>query len=324
MTRRAFVEWQPIYAEVGIPTFPVRDKKPAVSNYLHIGIPGSTALRGKFANDNAFGFALGSRTNITVLDIDSSNQRHLRDALDRYGETYIIVRTPSGGFHCWYRHNGERRQIRPIKDTPVDILGSGFVVAPASGVGRGVYGFVEGGLDDLDRLPPMQDAPVAAEQPNRSKIEVGRRNDTLWRYCMRQAPHCDDVETLIDVARTYASDGFMIPMSDAEIVKTARSAWHYEIQGRNLFGRGGAAILSHEVLDNLAARDPEAFALYCILLRHHGCGDEFALAKAMADALGWPLRRFKRARERLVTYGAITCVKPGGRGPGDPPRYRFA
>lgn len=40
-----FATWQPIYAEHGIPTFPVRfvdgDKKPAVASYLKMGLPAS-------------------------------------------------------------------------------------------------------------------------------------------------------------------------------------------------------------------------------------------------------------------------------------------
>src|SRR3546814_2136353 len=61
-------------------------------------------------------------------------------------------------------------------------------------------------------------------------------------YCMRAAPHCDDLDALLDVARTFAEDALMVPLSEAEVVKTARSAWDYEVTDRNLFGRGAALI----------------------------------------------------------------------------------
>jgi hypothetical protein len=88
-------------------------KRPAVKHYDQIGLPASAQPATKFANDNAFGFMVGKRSKITVLDIDDNGERTLAAALDRHGATPIIVRSGSGNHQAWYRHNGEHRLIRP-------------------------------------------------------------------------------------------------------------------------------------------------------------------------------------------------------------------
>jgi hypothetical protein len=73
----------------------------------------------------------GARSNVTVLDVDIGDERVLSDALARHGETPLVVRSGSGKYHAYYRHNGERRRIRPWRGLPIDLLGEGgLVVAP--------------------------------------------------------------------------------------------------------------------------------------------------------------------------------------------------
>src|SRR5262245_10936862 len=120
-----FSQWQPLYAEKGIATFPVGDdKKPRTKGYLRTGLSGSKKLADKFSDANAFGFLPGQSSGVTILDIDSHNEAVLADAQRLYGPSPIIVRT-GGGYHAWYKHRGERRLIRPDRDKPIDILGSG-------------------------------------------------------------------------------------------------------------------------------------------------------------------------------------------------------
>ena len=128
-----FSAWQPAYAAHGIPTFPVTaEKKPATRGYLRTGLRGSTELARKFPHADAFGFACGPRSKVTLLDVDSADERALADALSIYGRTPLISRTASGGYHAWFRYNGEGRLIRPAPDKPLDILGGGVAVAPPS------------------------------------------------------------------------------------------------------------------------------------------------------------------------------------------------
>jgi hypothetical protein len=131
-----FSQWQAEYAARGVPTFPVRlerdddgeiIKKPAIRGYLKTGSTLSAQWVLKFPDIDAFGFVCGeskARTKITTLDVDTTDERVLADSQNRHGATPIIVRTASGKFHGWYRHNGERRRIRPTPGLPIDILGT--------------------------------------------------------------------------------------------------------------------------------------------------------------------------------------------------------
>lgn len=121
----AFAEWQPRYAEHGIITFPVvvdeTRKKPAVKGYLKIGLPTSSQLALRFVDHDALGIAC-KRNRLTILDVDTTDERELADGLARHGQTPFIVRSGSGNFQAWYRNNGESRRIRPDPARPVDIL----------------------------------------------------------------------------------------------------------------------------------------------------------------------------------------------------------
>jgi len=129
-----FVEWQPKYAGIaGIATVPVDPEvKYWDGPWQKIGLPASTKLARvkEYQDCNGIGFACGKHSQITDVDIDSTDEALLREALTRHGDTPIVVQTPSGKFHAWYRHGGEGRSIRKRarqgwgRDVPIDILGS--------------------------------------------------------------------------------------------------------------------------------------------------------------------------------------------------------
>lgn len=75
-----FAQWQPRYAERGVATFPIVGKKPRVTNWQRIGLPGSAQLAKKFAEDDAFGFVCGPHNGITVVDIDSPDHTVVTEA----------------------------------------------------------------------------------------------------------------------------------------------------------------------------------------------------------------------------------------------------
>jgi len=252
-----FAEWQPQYAEHGVVTFPVRNKVPAVKGYLKVGERVSERLAEKFANDNTFGFAC-KRNRITVLDIDTPDEKVLADALERHGPTPIIIRSGSGNFQAWYRHNGERRRVRADPAKPIDILGDGFVIAPPSIGAKWRYHMIEGDLDDINRLPIMRSVPAVAIV---TKACTGNRNDSLWRYCMKAVRGCHRIEDLIIKAMGHNKSAFYEPLPAEEVLKISASAWDYEAEGKNWFGHGARVIFDHRIVDELAAAEPRAFAL---------------------------------------------------------------
>jgi hypothetical protein len=306
MTEGIFTKWQPHYAEKRIATFPVGyDKKPQIRRWNQLGLSGSARLAERFRDANAFGFQVGPRSQITVLDIDTDNEGILADALSEHGKTPLLVRT-GGGYHAYYRYSGEHRRVRPYANKPIDVLGGGYVVAPPSLSSKGQYQIIAGSLDDLANLPPIH--AVLDSLRIEARIEEGKRNSTIFRFALEQARHCDTFETLLDVMRTRNMD-CEPQLTDDVLVSTAKSAWRYEQDGRNLVGRGRVVVTPHALIDELIGENQDAFILLTLLQRHHW-RRSFVLANAMADQLGWTRKRFAAARSLLEGLGFIQMVAP--------------
>jgi len=317
-----FGRWQPEYGQRGIATFPVRiidgQKKPVIRGWQRVGLPGSAELAQKFSDADAFGFCPGQRSRITVLDVDTSDERVLADALVQHGQTPIVVRSGSGNHQAWYRNNGERRLIRPFEGKPIDVLGGGFVIAPPSKGAKSSYQFIEGGLADIDSLPIMR-GPVVSPAQTVEPVSTGARNGALFKWCMRQGHHCDDFDALLDVARTR-NEEFSPPLTDDEVVKVAKSAWGYTERGENRFGTPGAFFPLAEA-NHLIATDQDAFVLLAFLRANNGPGRTFMVTNTLSKTFGWTIKRLAEARKSLRLYSYIEQVKRASTG--RPALYRW-
>jgi hypothetical protein len=312
-----FAEAQAHYAERGIATFPVTDaKKPAVRGYLNVGLNYSRELADRFPDKLAFGFATNGRNGITILDIDTTDEKVLADALQRHGQTPLIARTASGKFHAYYKHNGEKRRIRPWPGHEIDVLGTGgMAVAVPSVVKGGSYEFIEGCLHLVPELPVLRnlDLPIA------TRAHRGERNNRLFRHCMRNAHYVDTFDALLDVARTF-NDDCLPPMEDSEVLQTAESAWGYTERGQNRFGQFGAWFPFEEVATWGA--DPDAFYLLAFLRANQGPASMFMCSNGLAEKFGWGRKRLAEARHRLIALGYLNPVRQAGRG--NPAQFRWA
>ena len=311
-----FGNWQLEYAKHLIATFPVDiAKRPMISNYGKLGLSGSAKLVAvpKFETATGIAFMAGRRNGITILDVDTPDEKILIDALDRHGKTPIIIRSHSGKFHAWYRHNSEPRAIRPEPDKPIDILGGGLVIAPPSQGLKGQYQFIEGGLDDLDRLPVMREVPVRprsrSELDRTMPAKSGERNSKLFRECLWVTRNCDDFDALLDWAQTR-NEEYLPPLEAAEVVKTARSAWGYHLAGKNYVG-GCVAVFTAERILRLMP-DPHVAALIFWAEAWFKPGAEFWIADGLADQFGWSLHRLREARRRAVNSGRLLLIRPHG------------
>jgi len=219
-----FSRWQPIYAERGIATFPVKidnknRKVPMNKGYGRTGLRGSAELARKFTNAEAFGALLGPRNNLALLDVDTKDERALDDALSTYGDTPVISCTASGGgFHAWYRYSEEvwkhhgksRRAVRPDPTKPFDFLAAGMAVVPPSKSILGQYEFIRGGLEGLDQLKPFarpvpstrREGVVASFLPDLPAAD-GSRNNKTWRYAMRMAKSVTTFDQLVAEVVVY-------------------------------------------------------------------------------------------------------------------------
>ncbi len=293
---------QAAYAVHRIATYPLKaDKTPAVSGYQRIGAPYSATLAAKFPDASAAGFVAGARNRVTVVDIDSADDRLTEEIEKRFGMTPLRVRTPSGGRHLYYRHQGEKRQIRALPD--VDVLGAGNVVAALSIAATGRYELERGTLDDLDHLPPMM--LVNAPDQGSGRIQRGRRNNELFRYCRRIVDNCDTHEQLLDAACTWAADRFAEPLPDAEVVKTAASAWTFRGGRKRIMNH----IIAKPVFSALVA-DPSVMGVFAYLAAENGPEADFMIADGLGPARGWPRRLVPHARKTMLALNVIECIRP--------------
>lgn len=305
----------------------------------------------RFANAN-IGIATGP-SGLTVIDCDTPNA--LDRLIDRFGPTPVIVATPRGGYHLYYRSNGERSG--PIREDglAIDVKAKGgFVVAPPSVRRTGEfagksYAFVAGEWADLPSLPhvlegalnrkfygsdigsPDTDAPTG-RAPAETGKDVGRRNRTLFDYLRRVARDVGSYPELIEAAEAFNAR-FDPPLAAAEVYRTAESVWKYRETGR-LFAPGQSSIvIPAAIFDRLAKADngADAFFLLGCLIRNHGAGHDgdpsFVIVPAamMRDKVihGWARTRYRNAIRTLLSENLITMAHRGGRRRGDPHRYDF-
>jgi hypothetical protein len=296
---------QAAYERHGVAIYPLgKDKSPAVRGYARVGVNAARQLATKFVDATAGGFIAGNRNRLTIVDVDSSDDRLTVEIERRFGRSPLVVVTPSGGRHLYFRHNGELRRIRALPE--VDILGDGNVVAAGSRTSRGVYRIERGSLDDLDKLPPIRSE--APETRQAARIPEGQRNKELFRYCRKTVGYCDSLDQLLDAAQTWADRELAAPLPAAEIVKTCNSVWQY---------RGGRRLIMNNIVEagQYAAlvSNKDALALFAFLSAENGPGSKFMIADGLARATGWPRRFVPAARKALLSLGLVECVRPRGK-----------
>jgi hypothetical protein len=327
-----FASAQPEYAALGIATFPFDataevKRGPLVSHYNRVGLPRSRQMVLRFADAPGLAAMAGARNRFTVIDIDergAPGERLLADVQRQFGDSKFVVRTGSGGFHAYYRHNGEGRKIRPDLRKPIDLIGDGPIVLPPSRGFKGSYEIIHGRLEDLANLKPIgakSSASLAATDIDLRTARDGGRDKKFWGHVARQAHLVKSFDELIDIAREM-NELMAEPWSDtevdSEIVKRCKYWWDKTQKGKNWFGIGRYVRTDHSIVDKLMMSDPDAFQLLIFLQRNHW-GRDFALANETAQLLplndskrgqfGWDRERFAGARQRLIDGGYLIVVR---------------
>jgi hypothetical protein len=150
----------------------------------------------------------------------------------------LTVLSPSGGFHKYYRALAGQRIPRRISGlhAGVDVLGAGYVIAPPSRTGRGVYHWHAGLYHDgeparlpgglLELIDSVRGHP-SATQAIPSKIDAGRRHDALVSLAGRLR-HWGMTSDEILAALQAVNDGRCVPPLGAdELAAIAMSIARY-------------------------------------------------------------------------------------------------
>jgi hypothetical protein len=299
----------------------------------------------RFSNDNV-GTPTGCASKVFVVDAD---ERGLEGKIEeRFGATPLWVTSPRGGAHAYYRYGGEACGDLRAEGLPIDLKGRGGIVVlppsirPSGEFAGRHYELAPGcSWEMLRELPCIK--PGALSVPDvctniDTETEVGlhpegTRNNTLFRHALAAARHVDDLDALLDVARTFVAqqcDHGGHAVSDREILKTAESAWQYETGGRNWIGSermimGMRASTAQAVLAHPQCSD--AWLMFLVLKDLNWRRAEFTASPSWFEVEqtipGWRRARYRHALAALVELQMIRVTHRGGAKSGDPRLYRF-
>ena len=330
--RLSYGIWAPRYAHIGIPTFPVNGKKPLIRGYASVDTERSLTLAAneKFAAAS-IGMMCGPKSGITIIDIDAEGEAPLKSALQRFGNTPLIVKTHSGKHHLYYRYNGESRRIH-INGEEIDMLGAGgFAVVPPSCGQHGQYKFARGGLEILrtrSTLPTIcSDAIHSIDSLRNSASPVqsdqGHRDKSLFDACRNRAASVSNYEAL-EAFALFENSKFNPPLTNAHATQKARQIWKYKVEGKLLISGGEPQILIGRACVERFLGKAVAFQLLSFLQIHHGGqpGKQFAIGQqSVSIRLRIGVVALRKAIQTLLDEEYLVLTKQGGSRKGDASQY---
>ncbi len=278
--------------------------------------------------DSNIGLLTGKQSGVTVVDIDDVSL--LDPIIKRCGESQIIVETPKKGFHLYYQYNGEHKGDLRDEGLSVDIQGdSAFVVASPSinPKQNKSYRFIKGGLDDIRTLTKINTGALRTKPstPRSIAVDIGQRNNTLFRSSLRYA-RGSDFGTLLEIAFETNELMFTVPLSEKEVIKTVKNAWEYEQAGLNWIGKSQRAVSNFDEDTKNPELSNAGYRLLDLLRTCHWDRDSFVIvpvAMAQKESIpGWGRDLYRSATKNLISAGYITKIRQGT-GRGHPSYYQF-
>ena len=259
---------------------------------------------------------------LVVVDIDTLDADLLEQMILRFGQTVMVVRTP-GGHHLYYcaRTPVGSQNLRSSENLPIEIKCSRtLVVAPPSvnQLNGQLYRFIQGGWDQLPYLPYFDNSTLVASHvtyragKSGQVVEEGKRNNELFRRLLAEAAAGFEFEELLNIAFELNETSLKPKLECDEVRRTVESAWGYEIEGKNWFGKQARAVFNRAEIFKLAAEKSggSAMVLLGLLRMSHGSKRvPFAIARvAMVRAgslPGWTEYRIRVARDVLLKLGYL-------------------
>ena len=304
-----YEKFAPQYAELGLISIPVdRKKRPRVKGWEKLGVESYRKLLIAHADAN-IALLDGTRGGLTRVDIDDAKM--LNECLERFGETPVITKTPSGGFHLFYRSNGESRKLG-VEGKKIDILGhGGYGLVPGSMTDAGTYQFIAGSLIDLGgNLPHMKAVPQPHSVVPEQMREGDGRNTALFDALRNEAQNCKDEAELVAIGNTK-NNKFAEPLPASEVRRTAGSVWRYVQEDRLLVkGCEPVTLITKSIYDELNGKE---LNLFLGLTFAHGAkkGGPFVLSQQAAKPFGMSVHVFRLAQAGLEAKGFIQVLQRG-------------
>ena len=220
----------------------------------------------KWFIDKDYNIGICTGDGLAVIDVDVKQSLKGKELVEKFADDFpktYTVRTPSGGFHLYYKVD------RPIKNRvriydEIDIRGdNGYVVGEGSSIDYKYYvsnnkeiavanDFVYQFLEATNQMKQVQDTSY-------EKIDEGQRNDFLFRMgCSMQAKGFDD-ETICNALNIENQKKCNPPLEEKEIDTIYRSVIKYSKNGLEipkvppLFGRFTSKQLLDEKLEKIPA-----------------------------------------------------------------------
>lgn len=196
------------YAAEGIPIFPCRrDKAPLVKRGFQVATSKSEQVKSWWERwpDALIGMPTGTASGVDVLDIDNKNGKNGFASVANWADlSPLIVRTPTGGAHLYFKSSGSMRNSASKLAPGLDVRGEGgYVILPPSVTDFGQYTYEKGDLSTRQALPswPVLNSKNGAGQnatpllheesgidffcSEMSAASEGTRNDTLNRLAFK-------------------------------------------------------------------------------------------------------------------------------------------
>jgi hypothetical protein len=221
-------------------------------------------LTHRFGNANVG--AVCAPSGIVVIDLDDRSILDITE--ERLGKSPLMVDTPGGGVHLYYR-NPEGIGCVNLRAAGIqgDVKGRGGVVVcppsrnPATG---NDYRFRQGWWSAVPHAPTLTRQALAAFAPaafrsvdrHAALNPIGARNKGLFDHLRHLAPW-NTLEEVIAEAHWYNRTQNVEPEENAKVTATARQVWKYQHNGSVRSSRAFVA-LDHADLDALkevAGRD---------------------------------------------------------------------
>jgi hypothetical protein len=294
--------------------------------------------------DSNIAMITGQVSGIVVVDCDDKDFP-LSDLFEQFGETPLVVKTPSGGLHLYYRYNGERNA--KIANPKGDIRGEGgYVIVPPSynPLINVSYSFFRGDLENIASLPYIKENAVeklsiledeekilksqncqklARSLVNKEdgKIAEGARNCSLFLFIKEKARDAGTIDELLAIAVEFNDTTMSPQLPTHDVKRVVNKVWSYKLENK-LYNKGKQHIPHDKEMHRKHSRTPYAAYLFVDLKLNVSDKRKFAISpKPYAGILGWSPATMRKAIRTLIGFGDIKQIHVGGKGKNDPHYY---